>query len=394
VSAELVVVAALAVWLYLLLGRGFFWRGAERDDKLIAADKSGAAALDWPPVTAIVPARNEAQFIARSVGSLLRQTYRGRFAIVLVDDQSSDGTAEIAMAAAREASAPELLTVVRGSDPPAGWTGKLWAMNQGFQRANSEPAPPDYLLFTDADIAYGVPDVVERLVRGARARGSMLTSLMVKLRCCSLAERMLVPAFIFFFAKLYPFAWVNDPRRRTAAAAGGCMLVKRDALTAAGGLQAIRGALIDDCALAALLKRQGPIWLGLTERVASLRPYPGLADFRRMVVRSAYTELRHSPLRLAGTLAGMTITYLAPPLLALFATGPAAALGAATWALMALVYVPTLRFYDRSPLWAVALPLVAAIYTTFTLESAVQHWRGRGGAWKGRFQAASAGRVA
>ncbi|MGH6925088.1 MAG: glycosyltransferase [Propylenella sp.] len=395
-SVGLVGVAVLAIWLYLLVGRGLFWLAAERDDSLAATgEKAPALAGEWPAVVAIVPARNEADVIAKGIGLLLRQTYPGpRFSVVLVDDQSSDGTADAARSAAREAPAADRLTVLEGSDPPPGWTGKLWAMEQGFRHVASRHAPPDYVLFTDADIAYEAFDAVARLVAGAEARGTVLTSLMVKLRCTSLAERLLVPAFIFFFAKLYPFAWVNDPRRATAAAAGGCMLVRRDALAAAGGLKAIRGSLIDDCALAALLKRQGPIWLGLTQRVVSLRPYPRFHDIRRMVVRSAYAELRYSPLRLAGTLAGMALTYLAPPLLTIFAEGPARALGAAAWIMMALAFVPTLRFYGRSPLWGVLLPMIAAIYTAFTLESAIQHWRGRGGAWKGRFQAdASDGKI-
>ncbi len=218
----------------------------------------------------------------------------------------------------------------------------------------------------------------------------MLTSLMVKLRCESFAERLLVPAFVFFFAMLYPFAFVNDPKRKLAAAAGGCMLVRRQALTDAGGLKEIRGALIDDCALAALLKQEGPIWLGLTRRVASLRPYPKIADIRRMVARSAYAELRYSPLRLAGALVGMVLTYLVPPLLTLFADGAPRVLGLVVWLAMALAFVPTLRLYGRSPLWGLALPAIAAFYTAFTLDSAIQHWRGRGGAWKGRFQAPAA----
>jgi len=387
VSAGLVGVAVLAIWLYLLLARGFFWRAVERDDNLAAPGGDARASGAWPAVTAIVPARNEAEVIARSIGLILRQTYPGRFRVVLVDDQSSDDTGVIAAAAAEEAGTAELLTVIEGSDPPAGWTGKLWAMQQGFSFVSAQATPPDYVLFTDADIAYESPDAVERLVAGARARGTVLTSLMVKLRCNSFAERLLVPAFIFFFAMLYPFAWVNDPRRATAAAAGGCMLVRRDALSAAGGLQAIRGALIDDCALGALLKKQGPIWLGLTERVVSLRPYVGFNDIRAMVVRSAYAELRYSPLRLAGTLVGMVLTYLAPPFLALFAGGLPQFLGTFAWAAMALSFVPTLRLYGRSPLWGIALPVIAAIYTGFTVESAIQHRRGRGGAWKGRFQA-------
>jgi hopene-associated glycosyltransferase HpnB len=258
-------------------------------------------------------------------------------------------------------------------------------MRQGVAFAEARPDQPDFLLFTDADVAYA-PGTVERLVAGAAARGTVLTSLMVKLRCESLAERLLIPAFIFFFQKLYPFGWVNDPGRRTAAAAGGCMLVRREALKAAGGLEAISDALIDDCALGALLKRQGPIWLGLTEDVRSVRAYPAFGDIRRMVARSAYAELRYSPLRLAGAVLGMAVTYLAPPLLTLLAEGIAQVLGAVAWAMMVVSYLPMLRFYGLSPLWALALPAVAAIYMAFTVDSAVQHWQGRGGAWKGRLQ--------
>ena len=380
----LLAAVSLAIWLYLLIGRGSFWRAAERDDNLAA----GAPAAAWPAITAIVPARNEADFIATSVGSLLRQAYPGRFAIVLVDDQSTDGTGEAARAAAAAGHASDRLTVLGGSEPPPGWTGKLWAMQQGFRHVEEQAIAPDYVLFTDADIAYEAPDALARLASGALARKAVLTSLMVKLRCDSPAERILVPAFVFFFQMLYPFGWVNDTRRQTAAAAGGCMLVRRDALAAAGGLERIRDALIDDCALGALMKRQGPIWLGLTQRVVSLRPYPAFDDIRRMVARSAYAELRYSPLRLAGAIAGMAVTYLVPPLAAIFADGPAQALGFAAWALMVLAYRPILRFYGRSPAWGLVLPLIGATYTGFTLDSAIQHWRGRGGAWKGRFQAA------
>jgi len=391
--ALLLAAATTAIWLYLLLARGFFWLGKERDDNLLPGSTGTPDRL--PAVIAIVPARDEAEVIARNIGSLLRQDYPGRLSVVLVDDQSADRTADLARDAAKAAGATERLTVLQGSDPPAGWTGKLWAMDRGFLHVQMEPTPPEFVLFTDADIAYEANDAVERLARGALVRGTVLTSLMVKLRCESFAERVLVPAFIFFFAKLYPFAWVNNPRRRLAAAAGGCMLVRREALEAAGGLARIRGALIDDCALAELMQHQGPIWLGLTRRVASLRPYPEFSDIRRMVVRSAYAELRYSPLRLTGTLIGMGLTYLAPPLLAIFADGSAQLLGIAIWIAMALAFQPTLRFYRRSPLWGLALPLIAAIYTAFTVESALQHRRGRGGAWKGRFQAgASAERIA
>jgi len=385
VLATIIAALSLVIWLYLLLGRGFFWRAAERDEALARA----GAPFAWPAVTAVVPARNEAEVVAESVGSLLGQAYPGRFDVVLVDDGSSDGTAAIARRAAEAAGAVDRLTVLAGTEPPPGWTGKLWAMRTGVAHVEARPEPAPYLLFTDADIAYRAPDALDRLVRGATARGAVLASLMVRLRCQSLAERALVPAFIFFFAKLYPFSWVNDPRRATAAAAGGSMLVRRDALAAAGGLEAIRSALIDDCALGAALKRQGPIWLGLTEGVVSLRPYRRFDDIRRMVVRSAYAELRYSPLRLVGAVAGMALTYLAPPLFTFFAEGPARWLALLAWALMALSFVPTLRLYGRSPAWGLALPAIAAVYTAFTLESAVQHWRGRGGAWKGRFQAAA-----
>ena len=373
---------ALAVWIYLLAARGTFWLCRERDDW------TSAELPVWPRVTAVVPARNEADGIAASIGSLLKQDYPGPWTVILVDDDSSDGTAEIARRAA-PAAAVGRLQVVAGRALPAGWTGKLWAVKQGIDAATSaegEGGPPDYLLLTDADIAHA-PDSVRRLVAQAERHRLVLTSLMVKLRCDSLAERVNIPAFIFFFQMLYPFAWVNAPQSRTAAAAGGCMLVRTEALRKAGGIAAVRGALIDDCALAKLLKAQGPIWLALTDRVHSIRPYPALADIRRMVVRSAYAQLRYSPLLLVGTAAGMALTYLVPPAMAIFADGAARAIGIATWLLMAIAFQPVLRFYRLSPLWGLALPAIALQYLLFTLDSAYQYVRGRGGSWKGRVQA-------
>jgi hopene-associated glycosyltransferase HpnB len=264
-------------------------------------------------------------------------------------------------------------------------------LQQGIAHANTLVPAPDFLLLTDADVGHA-PDSLSRLVERAGGKALVLTSLMAKLNCESLAERSLIPAFIFFFQMLYPFAWVNARSTTTAAAAGGCMLVDRRALQRAGGIASIRDALIDDCALAQLMKTQGPIWLGLTERVISLRSYPRFADIRRMVARSAYAQLRYSPLLLAATVAGMTVTYLAAPLLSLVGAFPANLVAVICWALMAGVFQPTLRQYRLSPLWGAALPLVAAIYLGFTLDSAYQHWRGRGGAWKGRLQAISAGR--
>ncbi|HEY1941681.1 MAG TPA: glycosyltransferase [Roseiarcus sp.] len=373
----------LVVWAYLLIGRGGYWLCAERD---AAAAKTSGSPRAWPSVVAVVPARDEADVIAESVGSLLRQDYSGRLSVVLVDDQSSDGTAEAAIAAAKAAGAEERLRVIAGADVPKGWTGKLAAMRRGLADVEAGAEPPEFVLFTDADIAYA-PHVLQRVVAIACARGSVLTSLMVKLRCESLAERWLAPAFVFFFQMLYPFAWVNDPKRKIAAAAGGCMLVRREALRRAGGLEAVRNALIDDCALGALMKGQGPIWLGLTEDALSLRAYETFGEFARMVSRSAYAELRYSALRLVGVIVGMGLVYLAPPLFAVFGHGLARWSGVLTWAMMAVSLAPTLRLYGRPLIGGLALPAIAAGYVVFTLQSAVQFWRGRGGYWKGRFQA-------
>jgi hopene-associated glycosyltransferase HpnB len=375
---EIIAAATLGIWLYLLLARGGFWRARERDD----ANEPALPAI-WPGLVAVIPARDEAANVGEAIGSLLRQNYAGAFSIVLVDDDSCDGTAEAARTAAQ---ADDRLTILRGQPLPKGWTGKLWAVQQGVEAATGRSQPPDYLLLTDADIVYS-PDALQRLVARAEAGGLVLTSLMVKLRCESFAERVLVPAFVFFFALLYPFAWVNRRDCATAAAAGGCMLVRPDALRRAGGIEGIRGALIDDCALAQALKPHGPIWLGLTQNVRSIRPYPRLGDVRRMVSRSAFAQLRYSPLLLAGTLTGLALTYLAAPLLALFASGMPQAIGALVWLLMALSFQPVLRFYRRSPLWGLALPAIALLYMAFTLDSAYQHVRGRGGSWKGRVQA-------
>ena len=376
----------LAIWAYLLFGRGWFWLCGERDDSAAVANKAPSAPDAWPSVVAIIPARDEADMIARSVGSLLRQDYSGSFSVVVVDDQSTDGTAAVASNTARDAHADERLKIVTGNGPPTGWTGKLSAMRQGLAEVEASAQAPEFVLFTDADIAYA-PHVLSRLVAIARAKNSVLTSLMVKLRCESAAERWLAPAFVFFFQMLYPFAWVNDPRRTTAAAAGGCMLVRREALHAAGGLEVVRNALIDDCALGGLMKGQGPIWLGLTESVDSLRAYSTFAEFRRMVSRSAFAELRYSPLRLAGAIGGMALVYVAPPLFAIFGRGVAQAAGAVTWAMMAIALAPMLRLYGRSLIGGFALPTIAAAYVAFTFDSAYQYWRGRGGYWKGRFQA-------
>jgi hopene-associated glycosyltransferase HpnB len=379
-TIEVIAAMAAAIWLYLAFARAGFWLASEREE-------GGPAHLAaWPSVTAIIPARNEADGIAETIRSLLGQDYPGDWSVILVDDDSGDGTADAARQAAAALSQDARLTVVTGQPLPAGWTGKLWAVKQGIDAAQSGPKPPDYLLLTDADIAYG-PDVLRALVTRAEDGRLALTSLMVKLRCESFAERCLIPAFIFFFQMLYPFPWVNRPGGATAAAAGGCMLVRTDVLRQAGGIDAIHGALIDDCALAKLIKARGPIWLGLTDRVRSIRRYPHFGDIRHMVARSAYAQLRYSPLLLAGTVAGMALAYLVPPLIAMFGSGSARILGLFAWALMAITFAPTLRFYRLSPLWGWALPAIALCYMLYTIDSALQFARGKGGSWKGRIQA-------
>jgi hopene-associated glycosyltransferase HpnB len=320
------------------------------------------------------------------VSSLLRQDYPGPFRVILVDDQSSDRTVDIAWAAAQEAGMPDRLQIVEGRLPPSGWTGKLWAVHQGIEHAATNGGAPDYFLLADADIAHA-PDNLRSLVARARSGGVSLVSLMAKLRCDTWAERAMIPAFVFFFQMLFPFTWVNDPRRSTAAAAGGCMLVRRLSLEAADGIASIRGEIIDDCALGRRLKMQGPIWLGLTERAVSLRPYANLGEIRRMVARSAYAQLHYSWILLLGTVVAMGLMFLMPPALAVFgAAGPQWA-GAAGWLAMALAFQPMLRFYRLSPLWGLAFPAIAAVYVAFTIDSAIQHWRGQGGLWKGRVQA-------
>ena len=376
----------LAIWLHMILGRRWFWLARERDDRGQPAEPAR-----WPSVCAVVPARDEADVIARSIGGLLAQDYPGPFQVILVDDDSSDGTAKVAREAAAALGATARLEVLTGAGLPSGWTGKLWAVHQGVLRASAVDPAPELLWLTDADIAHA-PDNLRRLVARAQGGGHVLVSQMARLRCDTFAETMLIPAFVFFFELLYPFGSVNDPASRVAAAAGGCMLVRREALDAAGGVEAIRAAVIDDCAMGAMMKRQGPIWLGLTDRAGSIRSYGGFRDIGRMVARSAYAQLGYSPLVLAGVLAGMVLTYVLPPAFTLFGQGPARWMGMAAWFLMALSFQPMLRFYRRSPLWGVGLPLIGGLYTLFTVQSAVDVWRGRGGFWKGRAQA-QAGRA-
>lgn len=370
---EVLAVVCAAIWIYLIAGRGGFWRADIRD-----SSNGPAPDVAWPPVAVIIPARNECEVIAGSVKSLLQQDYRGELTIIVVDDDSNDDTGGVA---GRAAAGDPRLKVVRTDGPAGGWTGKLWAVQNGIVTA--EVFQPKYLLLTDADIEHD-RDSLASLVSRAMAGGFVLTSLMAQLRCESLAERVHVPAFIYFFQMLYPFAWVGRAGSSVAAAAGGCMLVRRDALAAIGGVASIRNALIDDCALAVQLKQMGPIWLGLTHRVRSVRPYETFGDVARMISRSAYSQLRYSPLLLAATTLAMAITFIAPPFLAIFARGWAQYLALAAWAVMALSFIPTLRYYGRAVLWSIALPAIALLYMCYTLNSAWQHLRRRGGQWKGR----------
>ncbi|GAA3438420.1 glycosyltransferase [Kutzneria kofuensis] len=360
-------VAALA-WLYLLLAHGGFWRTAWRLP-------AGGAPERWPAVVAVVPARDEADILPETLPTLLGQDYPGPFRVVLVDDASTDGTAEAALAVGTGR-----LDIVRSEGPPPGWAGKVAAMATGVGAASDG----EYLLFTDADIAHP-PDGVRKLVAAALADDRALVSQMALLRTETVWERLIVPAFVYFFSLLYPFGKVNDPRSRVGAAAGGCMLVRQEALAAAGGLAAIKDALIDDVAFGRLIKRGGHrTWLGLTTSITSRRPYPRLADLWTMVARSAYTQLRKSPLLLTGCVLGLLLIFVAPPLAVVVGPTDVRLLGLLGWVVMAGTYLPMLRFY-RLPVWlAPALPVVAVLYTAMTVDSARRHWLGRGGAWKGR----------
>lgn len=370
----------LTIWLVLVFARGNFWRCLDRDDL-----DDPPAPGQWPGVVAVVPARDEASIIATSLGSLLAQDYPGEFHIVLVDDQSADGTARIARECAVGAGRTERLVIVSGAPLPQGWTGKVWAMAQGMKQAR-DSFSPRYILFTDADIAHR-PDNLRAVVARAEAGGYAMVSLMATWRCQSAAEKWMIPAFTYFFQMLYPFRWVSDARKKDAGAAGNCMLTRADLLEKAGGIECIANALIDDCALGARMKSVGPIWLGLSQRLQSLRPYPRFADIHKMVSRSAYAQLRFSPLWLAGAVLGLALTFFAPVALAVSAPGAAGLCGIAAFVLMSVSFAPIQRFYGL-PRWrALVLPLIAALYMVYTLDSALQYWRGRGGMWKGRAQA-------
>jgi hopene-associated glycosyltransferase HpnB len=426
---------SLAIWLYLAAARGTFWRLGPFDDD----SSEHEPPTTWPSVVAVVPARNEAANIRQAVSSLLQQNYPGEFSVIVVDDHSEDATAERARQAAADLGAESRIEIRQAPALPEGWTGKLWALNEGVSTAARRgaallrPSPatpsisatPHYFWFTDADITHA-PDTLHRLVARAQRDHLDLTSLMVLLQAKTPPERALIPAFLFFFLKLYPPSWIANPKAKTAGAAGGCILLRTKALQRIGGLAAIRNEVIDDCALAqavkvaqplmAVLQRSpshtmqsslpdqqspghpgpdwaqelspGRIWMGLTRRSISLRAYTTFAEIRDMIARTAFTQLHYSPALLLGTVAGMLLTYIAPVALLFARDATPRILGVCAWLLMSLLYLPTLRFYRLSPLWAPLLPAVAAFYSYATLLSALRYYLGRGAQWKGRSQAA------
>lgn len=380
---SLIAALALAVWCFLAFFRGGFWRA---DQRLGAT--ANAEITDWPSVTAVIPARDEAEAIGPVIAAHMAADYRGDFNVILIDDQSNDGTADIAQAAA---DGSDRLTVIAGAALPRAWSGKLWAVEQGIQAALASN-PPDYFLLTDADIVLA-PDTLSRLAAKAEAESLSLVSLMARLDARGFWGGLLIPAFVFFFQKLYPFALANDPNENIAAAAGGCMLVRASDLNAAGGIAAIRNQLIDDCALARNIKDLSPatrIWVGLADAEAvSRRDNRSLSSVWTMVARTAFTQLGFSPLMLAFAITGMALIYLAPPFIAIFVSAQgdwlAAGLALIAWGVMARLYYPTLKLYGGEPWQAAMLPIAAAFYAAMTIDSARRHWRGRGGKWKGRY---------
>ena len=377
-TPTLVAAIPLAIWIYLFLARGNFWQLREDDIYL-------QPLANWPRVAAIVPARNEAENIAKTVRSLAAQEYPGEFSIIIVDDHSGDGTAALAQKAANESGASQRVKIHSAASLAPGWTGKLWALNEGVQVAAEDK--PDFLWFTDADIEHA-PDTLHRLVYRAERDSLDLASLMVLLQAETFAERLLIPPFLYFFLMLYPPRWISDPNARTAGAAGGCILLRRNVLAPIGGIASIRGEVIDDCALARAVKKNGGrIWMGLTRASFSLRGYGTFPEIRNMIARTAFTQLHYSILFLVLALAGLFVTFILPWFSFLSGEDPAWFLASTAICLMTVTFGVTVRFYALPWPWALALPLAALYYGYATCVSAVRYWLGRGGQWKGRIQA-------
>jgi hopene-associated glycosyltransferase HpnB len=373
------------IWVILIFFWGYFWKTDQR------LETTTDQLEKYPSVCTIIPARNEAECLATTLSSILGQSYPGCLSIILVDDRSADDTAKIALETATKTPSIDRerqFKLLTAEPLPLGWTGKLWALEQGIRYAEKEISNIDYFLFTDADIQHEITNL-QQLVTKAEAENLDLVSLMVLLRCESFWEQLLIPAFVFFFKKLYPFRWVNDRDSKMAAAAGGCILIRKPALNRIGGIKTISKALIDDCALGQAVKaNQGNIWLGLTQHTKSLRVYPSLNSIWDMVARTAYTQLSYSPWLLIGTILGMTLVYLVPPIafiLGIVIVDRAIAIvGLIGWLLISFAYLPTILFYKRSPFLCLCLPLIAFLYTLMTLDSALKHYQGKGGQWKGR----------
>ena len=377
----LISLLVLLIWVVLFFAWGNFWRAWEFDSD----HGQFLAPPQWPHVVAVIPARNEAGSIETVVQSLALQDYAGEFVVVVVDDHSNDGTAELARRAAQQADATSRVRVVAAPELPSGWTGKLWALDTGV--AESSTFTPDFFWFTDADVVHA-PDTLRHLISRAQADSLDLTSLMVLLRAETSAERLLIPPFLYFFLMLYPPRWIAQSGSKTAGAAGGCMLLRRTALERAGGIAAIRGEVIDDCALARAVKKSGgKIWMGLTRAGHSLRSYQTFSEIRDMIARTAFTQLHYSVFQLLGTLLGMTLTFVLPVALTFSPDIHVWPFALLAWCLMTASFLPTVAFYRLRPIWGLLLPLAALFYTYATLLSAVRYWLGRGGQWKGRTQA-------
>jgi hopene-associated glycosyltransferase HpnB len=394
--ANVLGIITLGIWLHLFFGRGWFWRVGKLDADREPLETPG----EWPQVMAVVPARNEEETIGRAVAGLVKQNYPGAFFVVVVDDHSEDATAGIAQQVADESGVGERVRIVSASALAEGWTGKLWALNEGVFNGGvtmsgasgtevpaATPEVPTYYWFTDADVEHA-PDTLRRLVVRAERDKLELASLMVLLQAKTLPERALIPAFLYFFLMLYPPKWIADEELGTAGAAGGCILLRREALARIGGLQAIRGEVIDDCALAKAVKLSGgKVWMGLTRKSTSLRAYGTFGEIRDLIARTAFTQLRYSALLLTGTLAAMFLTYFAPVILLFAHDSTSRTLGFVAWLFMTLSFLPTVRFYRLSIVWTPLLPLTAVFYTYATWVSAMRYWIGKGGHWKGRTQA-------
>jgi hopene-associated glycosyltransferase HpnB len=383
IAAISVAVLSLLIWLYLFFFNGHFWQIWIAD-----ADSQAVPALeDWPSVTAVVPARNEAASIEQTVKALARQNYAGKFSIVVVDDHSEDGTGDLARKVGAESSTPTNVEVLAAPPLETAWTGKLWALQAGVDATSANP--PAFFWFTDADVIHGAETLQQLASRAERDRLD-LTSLMVLLQAESFAEKLIIPPFLYFFLMLYPPGWIVNPKARTAGAAGGCSLLRNSALTRIGGLGAIRSEVIDDCSLARGVKKSGgKIWMGLTRKSVSLRRYAGFGELRDMIARTAFTQLNYSALQLLGTLIGMLLTFVAPVALSLSTNPRVWAPALLAWCLMSASFLPTVIFYRLSPIWSPFQPVAIIFYAYGTFLSAVRFWLGRGGQWKGRAQARS-----